>query len=127
MAVIKAKARFVKISPRKARLVLDMVRGKSVIAAQAILANMDKKSAGIVSKLLGSAIANAENNKALKKEDLYISAVFADQGPTLHRYKAATMGRASAIRKRTSHITVELDHKKKAGAKKEKAVKGGKK
>lgn len=111
MAVAYAKARFVRISPRKARQVIELIRGKDVITAESILSNLSKKSAYIVSKVLKSAVANAEHNHGLKKETLYISGIFADQGPTLKRYRAASLGRAVMIRRRTAHITVELDVK----------------
>jgi large subunit ribosomal protein L22 len=123
MAVTRAKVRFVRISPRKVRQVIDLIRGKDVEQALRVLDNLNKKAARIVSKVLNSAIANAQNNHGLKIQDLYISRIFADQGPMLKRYRAASMGRAVMIRRRTSHITVELDLKTPPVEK----VKGGKK
>ncbi len=126
MAATKAHARFVKISPLKVRLVLDLIRGKDVITAEGMLLNINKKGAKIVAKLLKSAVANAENNNSLEKENLYISSVYANQGPTLSRFRSATMGRVSPIRRRSSHVTIELDYKNKGLATtKAKAVKGG--
>ncbi len=111
MAVTRAKARFIRVSPRKVRQVIDLIRGKDVQQALMVLNNLNKKSARIVAKVLNSAIANAHNNHGLKTQDLYISRIFADQGPMLKRYRAASMGRAVMVRRRTSHITVELDLK----------------
>jgi len=111
MAVTRAKARFIRVSPRKVRQVIDLIRGKDVQQALMVLNNLNKKSARIVAKVLNSAIANAHNNHGLKIQDLYISRIFADQGPMLKRYRAASMGRAVMVRRRTSHITVELDLK----------------
>ncbi|MDP8253301.1 MAG: 50S ribosomal protein L22 [Candidatus Kaelpia aquatica] len=127
MAVTKAHARFVKISPLKVRLVLDLIRGKDVISAEGLLLNVNKKGAPIVVKLLQSAVANAKNNNSIEKEGLYISGVYANQGPALSRFRAATMGRASSIKRRTSHITIELDYKSKGSTMaKAKVAKGGK-
>jgi len=123
MAVTRAKARFIRVSPRKVRQVIDMIRGKDVVQALMVLNNLNKKSARIVAKVLNSAIANAENNHGLKMQELYISRIFADQGPMLKRYRAASMGRAVMVRRRTSHITVELDLKNPPVLK----TKGGKK
>jgi large subunit ribosomal protein L22 len=113
MAVTKAIARYVRVSPRKTRQIIDLIRGRDVSSAEAILGNMNKRGARIVIKVLKSAISNAENNYGLKKENLYVSKIFADQGPMLKRYKSAPFGRPVMIRKRTSHITIELDVKEK--------------
>jgi large subunit ribosomal protein L22 len=127
MAVTKAHARFVKISPLKARLVLDLIRGKDLIAAESMLLNTNKKAAGIIVKLLKSAAANAKNNNSIEREDLYISNAYANQGPALSRFRAATMGRVAPVKRRTSHITIELDYKSIAGTTaKPKVRKGGK-
>jgi large subunit ribosomal protein L22 len=104
-----AKARYVRISPRKVKIVIDLIRGKSVAEAQAILTYTPKAASPIVEKLLRSAVANAENNMDLNRDSLYVAEVFADQGPTLKRYMPRARGSASRIRKRTSHITIILD------------------
>jgi len=127
MAVTKAHARFIGISPLKVRLVLDVIRGKDLILAEGLLLNMNKKGAKIVVKLLKSAAANAKNNNSIEREDLYISSAYANQGPALNRFRAATMGRVAPIKRRTSHITIELDYKKSnAITTKPKVAKGGK-
>lgn len=92
----------------KARLVCDHLRGKSVEEARAILAHTPRAVARDWSKLLESAVANAEHNHELLEDDLKIQAVFADEGPTLKRFRPRAMGRATRIRKRTSHLTIQL-------------------
>jgi large subunit ribosomal protein L22 len=104
-----AKVKFARISSTKVKLVLDLIRGKNVNEAVAILKNTNKAASPVVEKLLNSAIANAENNSGMLRDDLYVAEVFADQGPTLKRYRPRAQGRASRIRKRTSHITIILD------------------
>ena len=104
----KAIAKGVRIAPRKARLVIDLIRGKDVAEAEKILANLNKEASRLISKVLKSAIANAENNHNMNADKLYIAEVFANQGTTMKRIRAATQGRANRIRKRTSHITVVL-------------------
>ncbi len=104
-----AKVKFARISSTKVKLVLDLIRGKNVNEAIAILKNTNKAASPVVEKLLNSAIANAENNSGILRDDLYVAEVFADQGPTLKRYRPRAQGRASRIRKRTSHITIILD------------------
>jgi ribosomal protein L22 len=106
--VVRAQAKYVRTSARKARLVCDHIRGKSVTEARAILAFTPRAAAKPWSKLLESAIANAENNHELVGEDLRITAVYADEGPTLKRFQPRAMGRATRIRKRTSHLTILL-------------------
>jgi large subunit ribosomal protein L22 len=108
---VKAKARFIRMSPRKVRLVVDVIRGMSVNQALTQLGFMKKHAALPVKKLLDSAIANAENNFKLKRENLYIKMIVADGGPTLHRWTPKAHGRAGAIRKRTTHISILLDEK----------------
>ncbi len=98
-------------SARKARLVCDHIRGKDVAEARAILAFTPRAAAKDWAKLLESAVANAEHNHELVGEDLKISAVYADEGPTLKRYRPRAMGRATRIRKRTSHLTITLTPK----------------
>jgi len=108
---VTAQAKYVRTSARKARLVCDHIRGKDVAEARAILAFTPRSAAKAWSKLLESAVANAEHNHELVGEELRIAAVFADEGPTLKRYRPRAMGRATRIRKRTSHLTIELTPK----------------
>ena len=105
----RAIARYVRISSRKVKVVIDLIRGKSVNEAQAILAYTPKAASPVVEKLLSSAIANAENNLDLSRDTLRVAEVFANQGPTLKRFRPRAQGRATRIRKRTSHITIILD------------------
>lgn len=107
----KAIVRHVRIAPRKAQLVVDLVRGKKVDEALAILKYTPKAAAPIVEKLVKSAIANAENNNNMDVDRLYISEIYANQGPTMKRFRPRAMGRATTIRKRTSHIGVVLKEK----------------
>ena len=109
--VVRAQAKYVRSSPRKARLVCDHIRGKSVEEARAILAHAPRAVAKDWSKLLESAVANAEHNHELVGEDLYVKAVHADDGPTIPRFRPRAMGRATKIRKRTSHLTILLTPK----------------
>ncbi len=108
----RAIARYVRISSRKVKVVIDLIRGKSVKEAQAILMYTPKAASPVVEKLLNSAIANAENNLEMSSDTLYVAEVFANQGPTLKRFRPRAQGRASSIRKRTSHITIILDQAK---------------
>jgi ribosomal protein L22 len=108
---VRALAKYVRTSPRKARLVADHVRGKSVEEARAILAFSPRSVARDWSKVLESAIANAEHNHELVGDELWIKAITADEGPTLKRYRPRAMGRATRIRKRTSHLTITLTPK----------------
>ncbi len=107
----KAIARYVRIAPRKAQVVVDLVRGKKVDEALAILKYTPKAGAPIVEKVLKSAIANAENNYGMDVDSLYISEIYANQGPTMRRYRPRAQGRATTIRKRTSHIGVVVKEK----------------
>ncbi len=109
--VVRAQAKYVRSSARKARLVCDHIRGKSVEEARAILAHTPRAIARDWSKLLESAVANAEHNHELVGEDLYVKAVKADEGPTIKRFRPRAMGRATKIRKRTSHLTILLTPK----------------
>ncbi|MEG1517209.1 MAG: 50S ribosomal protein L22 [Raoultibacter sp.] len=102
----KASARYVRVSPRKARIVIDLVRGKSVIRAREILQFCDRDVAEIVLKTLNSAIANAESLHHVNPESLIIKTTYADEGPTMKRMRPRAKGSASRIRKRTCHITV---------------------
>jgi ribosomal protein L22 len=106
--LVRAQAKYVRTSARKARLVCDHIRGKDVAQARAILAFTPRGVAKDWSKLLESAIANAENNHELVGEELRIHSVVADEGPTLKRFRPRAMGRATRIRKRTSHLTITL-------------------
>ena len=108
-----AIARYVRISSRKVKIVIDLIRGKSVREAEAILQYTPKAATEPVLKLLKSAVANAENNLELNRDDLYVAEVYANQGPTLMRYRPRARGRESRIRKRTSHITIVLDQQAK--------------
>jgi ribosomal protein L22 len=108
---VRAQAKYVRSSARKARLVCDHIRGKSVEEARAILALTPRAIARDWSKLLESAVANAEHNHELVGEDLYVKAVHADEGPTIKRFRPRAMGRATRIRKRTSHLTILLTPK----------------
>jgi len=109
--VVRAQAKYVRSSARKARLVCDHIRGKSVEEAFAILAHTPRHVAEDWRKLLQSAVANAEHNHELLGDDLRISSVHADEGPTLKRFRPRAMGRATRIRKRTSHLTITLTPK----------------
>ena len=107
----RAIAKGVRIPPRKARLVIDLVRGKSVVEADKILNNLNKEAARLIRKVLTSAVANAENNLGLKKETLYVKEAFVDEGQTLKRMKFGSRGHVDPIKKRTSHITVVVSEK----------------
>ena len=109
--LVQARARYVRTSARKARLVCDHIRGKDVAEARAILAFTPRAAAKPWLKLLESAIANAEHNHELVGEELRIASVHADEGPTLKRFRPRAMGRATRIRKRTSHLTITLTPK----------------
>jgi large subunit ribosomal protein L22 len=111
MQQAKAIARYVRIAPRKAQLVVDLIRGKQVGEAIAILRHTPKSASPIIEKVLNSAIANAEHNYSLDVNNLVISQAFVDQGPTLKRFRPRAMGRASRINKRTSHITLVVSEK----------------
>jgi large subunit ribosomal protein L22 len=102
----KAVARFQRVSPRKARLVVDLIRGKSVDEARTILRFSTRAASEIVEKTLNSAVANAERNLKIPADDLFVGTTFVDEGPTLKRIQPRAMGRAFRINKRTSHITV---------------------
>ncbi|HEU4493711.1 MAG TPA: 50S ribosomal protein L22 [Rubrobacteraceae bacterium] len=105
---MRAKAKYVRIAPRKARLVADEVRGKSYPEATSILRFTNKRGAKIIADVIQSAAANAEHNMDIDPEELFVRDIRVDDGPTIRRYQARAMGRATMIRKRTSHITVEL-------------------
>ena len=105
---VSANLRFSRISPQKARLIADQIRGLSVEKALEILAFSKKKAAVIVKKVLESAIANAEHNEGADIDELKVSTVFVDEGPTMKRIKPRAKGRANRILKRTSHVTVKV-------------------
>jgi large subunit ribosomal protein L22 len=103
---VRAQAKYIRQSPYKVRLVLDLVRGLPVIEAEDLLRPTPRGATEPVAKVLRSAVANAEHNHALDSEDLVIAEAYADEGPTLKRYRPRARGRAAKIRKRTSHITI---------------------
>ena len=105
---VRAEAKFVRVSPRKARLVVDHIRGRTVPEARTILAFTQRAVAVDVEKVLRSAVANAEANHGLNGDDLYVATATVDEGPTIKRWRARARGRVSSIKKRTCHITVVL-------------------
>ncbi|MBI2252491.1 MAG: 50S ribosomal protein L22 [Armatimonadetes bacterium] len=107
----KAIARFIHMTPRKLRLVLNVIRGKDAFKALSILKFIPKRASRPLEKILKSAIANAENNLKLNSDKLFISQAYVDQGPTMKRFMPRAMGRASLIHKRTSHITIVVSEK----------------
>lgn len=107
----RAIARYMRISSRKVNVVIDLIRGKEVGEAFAILKHTPKAASAILEKLLKSAVANAENNHNMDVDKLYISEAYATQGPTLKRFRAAAKGRGVRILKRTSHITLVVKEK----------------
>ncbi len=111
----RAVAKYLRISPRKARQVIDLIRGKDADEAQAILKSTPKKAAELIEKVVNSAVANAENNHDMFFEELYISEAYANEGPTMKRFKERAMGQASPINKRTSHITIVVSDEKEEG------------
>ena len=102
----RATARFVRISPFKARQVVDLIRGKDVREARAILKYTNKKAAPLIAKVMNSAVANAEHNYDMDSENLYIAEIYVNEGPSLKRIKPRAYGRADLMKRRTSHITV---------------------
>ena len=104
----KATLKYARISSRKVKIVADLIKGKDIDEAMAILKYTPKASSEILEKLLKSAIANAENNHNMAHEKLYVADIFANQGPTLKRIRPAAKGSAVRIRKRTSHVTIKL-------------------
>lgn len=108
---VKAVAKFVRIAPRKVRVVIDLIRGKDVADAFAILKFTPKRGSKFIEKVLKSAVANAENNFDLDAEKLFVSSCFVDQGPTLKRIHPRSRGQAFGILKHTSHITVMVSEK----------------
>lgn len=109
--ISKATLRYMRISPRKVRPVIALIKGKKAEDAIAILYSVKKKASAILIEAINSAVANARRIPGMDASNLYVSSLIANGGPQLKRFRAASMGRASSIRKRTSHITVELDAK----------------
>ncbi len=107
----RAILRYARISPRKVNIVNDLIRNKSVGEAMGILYNTPKAASELLIKLLGSAVANAENNFGMSSDNLYISEIYANEGPTLKRIRPRAQGRAFRIMKRTSHITIVVKEK----------------
>jgi len=106
---VRAQAKFIRQSPFKVRRVLDLVRGLPIDDARNVLAFTNRRAAAPISKVLESAVANAEHNFALDGEELFVAEAYADEGPTLKRYRPRARGRATPIHKRTSHITIVVD------------------
>jgi large subunit ribosomal protein L22 len=106
--VVKASAQYLRITPRKARLVVEHIRGRSVTDARTILAFTPRAAAREVEKILASAVANAEANHNLLGDDLIVAAAYVDEGPTMKRWRARARGRTSRIKKRTCHVTLRL-------------------
>ena len=109
--IAQAKGRFLRYSPMKARQVIDLIRGKDVVSSLAILTQVPKGPTKSIRKILHSAISNAKQ-KGLTEDQLIISKIIADQGPSWKRFRAAAFGRATPILKKTTHITIELDVRK---------------
>jgi large subunit ribosomal protein L22 len=105
---VRAQAKYVRMSPRKARLVAEHIRGRSVPEARAVLAFTSREAAGVLQKVLQSAVSNAEANHGIAEERLYVKATYVDGGPVMKRWRARARGRVARIRKRTCHITVQL-------------------
>lgn len=137
--ISKAKAKYIRIATRKVRKVMDLVRGKPALQAQALLDNLNRRPCLYIKRVLKSAIDSADKRFHIPASGLYISLIKADQGPTIQRYRAASMGRASDFKHRTTHIILELDKIKgyekteireqkteKKIKKKEKVLRGGK-
>ena len=108
---VKAKLRYVRVGSQKARLVADVIRGKDVNDAIRSLAFMKKKSAGIIKKLLESAVANAEQKQVIDIDNLYVKHISVDQGPSLKRFQPRAQGRAFQVKKKQSHINLILDER----------------
>jgi len=109
--VAKAHTKFVRISPRKVKIVCDLIRGKDTDTARAILMQTPKAASEVMIKLLSSAVANAENNHEMDPDNLYVSETYANSGPTLKRMRPVSRGRGHRINKRTSHITIVVAEK----------------
>ena len=108
---VNATAKYLRVSPRKVRLVINLIRGKKVREAEAILDFSPNKGAEFAAKVLKSAVANAENNLSLAKDDLYVTKAYVDEGPSLRRFKPRAQGRADRMVHRMSHITIVVGSK----------------
>lgn len=108
----RAVAKYIRVSPRKMKPIADLVRGKNVKEALAILKYTPRKGARIFLKVMNSAVANAENNHEMALDNLYVAQIYANQGPVMKRFKAGSMGRANPIKHRTSHVGVAVAEKK---------------
>jgi large subunit ribosomal protein L22 len=108
---VKASLKYARVGAQKARLVCDVVRGKDVNEAVKTLTFLNKKSAGLIKKLIESAVANAEDKKVMDVDNLYVKSIWVDQGPVLKRFRPRAQGRAFGVRKKTSHINVVLEEK----------------
>jgi len=108
MVISRAYTKYIRISPRKLRQAIDLIRGERATKALVVLANLNKKARICVEKTLKSAISNAKQNPSINTDELFISKITADKGPMLKRFRAAAMGRATMIRHRTAHLAVEL-------------------
>jgi large subunit ribosomal protein L22 len=108
---VRAQAKFLRVTPRKAREVVDLIRGKSVTDARSTLFFANRNAARVIAKVLDSAVANAEHNNALSADDLYIKEARVDDGPTLKRWRFRAMGRVNRIRKRSSHVTIAVEQR----------------
>jgi large subunit ribosomal protein L22 len=111
---VRAQAKYVRMSPRKARLVAEHIRGRSVPEARAVLAFTSREAAGVLQKVLQSAVSNAEANHGIAEERLYVKTTYVDGGPVMKRWRARARGRVARIRKRTCHITVTLAERQQA-------------
>lgn len=107
----RATAKMIRIAPRKARLTIDLVRGKGISEASAILSNLNTKASRIITKVLTSATANAVNNLGIDEKTLFVKEAFINEGPTIKRMKAGARGQAKPIAKRTSHVTLIVGDK----------------
>jgi large subunit ribosomal protein L22 len=105
---VRAEAKYVRMSPRKARLVAEHIRGRSVPEARAVLAFTSREAAGVLEKVLHSAVSNAEANHGIAEDTLYVKEAYVDGGPVLKRWRARARGRVARIKKRTCHITIHL-------------------
>ena len=108
---VKASLKYARVGAQKARLVADLVRGKDVNQAVKTLTFLNKKTAGLVKKLIESAVANAEYKKVMDIDNLYVKSIWVDQGPVLKRFRPRAQGRAFGVRKKTSHINLVLEEK----------------
>jgi large subunit ribosomal protein L22 len=106
--IVQAKAKFARVAPGKVRQVVDLIRGKSVVDSLIVLTHVNRSATKMVSKIVNAAVASAKE-KGLSEDQLYISKVMVDQGPSWKRYRAVAFGRATSILKKTSHVTLELD------------------